>query len=104
MPCITASASRSAGIALGEVNEVTSILAKPHRLSVSIIEILSAVSMKVASFWKPSRVATSCINRRFIRLLRTSNNAARAPLFTGLRIDAVNIQDLVSMLTEGRCP
>lgn len=59
MPCITASASRSAGIAFGDVNDVTSIFAYPHALSASTSAILSSVSTKRASFWKPSRVATS---------------------------------------------
>ena len=61
MPRITSSASRRLGMALGEVKEVTSILARPVWDRRSIRAILSSVGMKEASIWKPSRVATSWI-------------------------------------------
>src|SRR5579859_6801466 len=99
--CITASASRRAGIAFGEVNEVTSILAYPHALRRSISSILASVSTKRASFWKPSRVATSWIYRRLL-LIRCScsDDAACAPGVAGRRVDAEVFQHLVGVLAE----
>ena len=63
MPCITAPASASAGIALGEVKLVTSMRAKPQSDSASMKAILSSVGTMRASICKPSRGPTSLISR-----------------------------------------
>src|SRR5664279_5192620 len=62
---MTSSASASAGMALGDVKEVASILASPQRLSASIRAIFAAVGMNRASIWNPSRGPTSWMNSRF---------------------------------------
>src|SRR6201996_7070668 len=106
MRCITASASRSAGMARGEVNEVTSILAKPQALSRSIKATLSSVSMKRASFWKPSRVATSWMYRRGrVALIEgllnaCSDDAAFAQRGTFGIVQAEGGEHLIGMLAE----
>ena len=57
---ITISASFSAGMAVDEVNEVTSILATPVADSALHSAILSAVGTNAASICRPSRRPTSC--------------------------------------------
>ncbi len=59
MPAITASASASAGTALGDTKDVTSILCSPVSDRRSTSAIFSSVGMKRGSIWKPSRVTTS---------------------------------------------
>ena len=49
MPAMTASASRSAGIAFGETNDVTSIRGIPVAARRSTTSILSSVGMKSGS-------------------------------------------------------
>ena len=63
MPAITCSASASIGIALAEVNEVTSTFAKPQCDSASTSAIFSAVGTKVGSICRPSRGATSATTK-----------------------------------------
>ena len=59
IPAITASASLSWGTALGETNDVTSILCSPVRESWFTSSTFVAVGTKAFSIWKPSRTATS---------------------------------------------
>jgi hypothetical protein len=59
MPASTSLASASAGTALAETNEVTSILCRPVRESWFTTSIFVAVGMKAFSIWNPSRTATS---------------------------------------------
>ena len=59
IPAITASASASAGTALGETNDVTSILWRPLSDSASTTAIFCSVGMNRGSIWNPSRVTTS---------------------------------------------
>ncbi len=59
MPARTSLASASAGTALGETNEVTSILCRPVRASWFTSSTLVAVGTNRFSIWKPSRTATS---------------------------------------------
>ncbi|MPM88873.1 hypothetical protein SDC9_135977 [bioreactor metagenome] len=65
IPRITASASASAGMALGEVNDVTSILASPVRLKPLIRSIFCSVGTKRDSIWNPSRTETSWMYSRW---------------------------------------
>ena len=58
---ITISASFSAGMAVGDVNEVTSILDRPADDSALHSAILSSVGTKVFSICRPSRRPTSCM-------------------------------------------
>ena len=48
-------------MAVGEVNEVTSIFAKPVADSAFTRAILSSVGTKTASICSPSRMPTSCM-------------------------------------------
>ena len=64
MRASTSLASASAGTALGETNEVTSIRCSPVRDRWSISSTLVGVGMKRGSIWKPSRTATSLMYKR----------------------------------------
>src|SRR3546814_6782043 len=57
--------SASAGMALGEVNDVTSILASPVRLKPLIRSIFCSVGTKRDSIWNPSRTETSWMYSRW---------------------------------------
>ena len=59
MAARTSFASASAGTALGETNDVTSILCRPVRESWLMSSTFVAVGTKAFSIWKPSRTATS---------------------------------------------
>ena len=48
-------------MALGEVNEVTSIFARPVAESALTSAILSSVGTNTASICRPSRMPTSCM-------------------------------------------
>ena len=51
---------------LGEVNDVTSIFARPVRLRPFTNSIFLSVGMNAASIWKPSRTLTSWMYRRLV--------------------------------------